>query len=49
MFGIEHLTGDAQAVATVGVVVVEALVLNVGYAALSRVASPAVTAALTEA
>ncbi|MBX0293304.1 DUF7512 family protein [Haloarcula nitratireducens] len=35
MFGLESLSGSAQAVATVGVVFAEALVLYVGYGALS--------------
>lgn len=48
MFGIEYLTGDAQAAAIVGIIVAEALILNVGYGLLVRAAGPAVTAALTE-
>ncbi|WP_396612796.1 hypothetical protein ACH9L7_05845 [Haloferax sp. S1W] len=34
MFGIETLTGSSQAAALVGVVLVEAMVLYVGYGAL---------------
>ena len=40
MFGIETLTGNAQAVALVGLVLVEAAVLYLGYGALERVAGP---------
>ncbi|WP_433629822.1 DUF7512 family protein [Halomicrococcus sp. NG-SE-24] len=40
MLGIESLSGNALAVATVGVVLAEAMVLYVGYGALSRVAGP---------
>ena len=47
MFGIEHLTGNAQAAAVVAVVVGEALALNLVYAGLARVAGPAVTEAVT--
>jgi hypothetical protein len=40
MFGIESLSGTAHAVAVVGLVLVEAMVLYVGYGALTRVAGP---------
>jgi hypothetical protein len=49
MFGIEQLTGNAQAAAIVGVVLAEALVLNAGYGVLARAVRPAITDALTEA
>lgn len=42
MFGIENLSGTAQAVALVGTVLVEAMVLYVGYGALTRVLGPSV-------
>jgi hypothetical protein len=42
MFGIETLSGTAQAVALVGIVFVEAILLYVGYGALTRVLGPAV-------
>ena len=47
MFGIESLTGVAHAGALVAVVLVEAMVLYVGYGGLERVAGPAVHHALT--
>ncbi|WP_458207598.1 DUF7512 family protein [Haladaptatus sp. NG-SE-30] len=37
MVGIESFGGNVQAVSTVGIVLVEAIVLYVGYGALSRV------------
>lgn len=49
MFGIEQLTGNAQAAAIVGIVLAEALVLNVGYGVLVRAARPAIIDALTGA
>jgi hypothetical protein len=42
MFGIETLTGSAQAAALVGLVLVEAMLLYVGYGALTRVLSPTI-------
>lgn len=42
MFGLELLGGTAQAVATVGIVLAEAIVLYVGYGALTHVAGPQV-------
>jgi hypothetical protein len=47
MFGIETLGGTAEAVASVGLVLVEALVLYVGYGTLTRVAGPAITEAVS--
>lgn len=40
MFGLEALTGNAQAVALVGIVLVEAIVLYVGYGGLERYVGP---------
>ncbi len=40
MFGIETLTGSSYATAIVGIVLVEAMVLYVGYGTLTRVAGP---------
>ncbi|WP_171052304.1 hypothetical protein [Haloterrigena sp. H1] len=37
MFGIESLSGNAQAVALVGVVLLEAMILYVGYGGLEQV------------
>lgn len=42
MIGLETLGGSAQAVATIGVVLAEAVTLYVGYGAVTRIASPAV-------
>ncbi|MFC7203737.1 hypothetical protein ACFQJC_09435 [Haloferax namakaokahaiae] len=42
MFGIETLTGSTQAVALVGLVLVEAMLLYVGYGALTRALSPTI-------
>jgi hypothetical protein len=39
MVGMEMLSGDAQAAVLVGVVLLEAIVLYVGYGALEQVAS----------
>jgi hypothetical protein len=46
MFGIETLSGPAQAAATVGVVFLEAIVLYVGYGALTRLGASTVLDAL---
>jgi hypothetical protein len=46
MFGIETLTGPAYAGAMVGIVLVEALLLYVGYGGLMRVAGPSVKDAI---
>jgi hypothetical protein len=46
MFGIESLSGPAYAGALVGIVLVEALLLYVGYGALTRVAGPSVKDAI---
>lgn len=48
MFGVETLSGQAQALATVGVVLAEAAVLYACYGAVTRVAAPAVRGALGE-
>jgi hypothetical protein len=42
MFGIESLSGNAQAAVMVGLVLLEAMVLYVGYGALTQMAGPAV-------
>ena len=42
MFGIETLGGSTQAAALVGIVLVEAMVLYVGYGALESVLGPTV-------
>jgi len=36
MFGLEALTGSTEPVATLGLVLVEAIVLHFGYGALSQ-------------
>jgi hypothetical protein len=46
MFGIESLSGNAQAAVLVGVVLVEAMVLYVGYGALTRAVGDAITDAI---
>jgi hypothetical protein len=46
MFGIESLSGNAQAVVLVGIVLVEAAALYVGYGALERIVGPTIAAAL---
>ncbi|WP_430506440.1 DUF7512 family protein [Haloparvum sp. PAK95] len=46
MFGIETLSGPAQAAATVGVVFLEAIALYVGYGALTQLAASTVLDAL---
>jgi hypothetical protein len=43
MFGIETLSGNAQAVALIGVVLAEAIVLYAGYGALESVLARRVT------
>ncbi|MGZ0746937.1 DUF7512 family protein [Haloparvum sp. AD34] len=42
MFGLEALTGSTRAVATVGLVLVEAIILYLGYGALSQTVGSAV-------
>ncbi|MEF8788531.1 MAG: hypothetical protein V5A61_00245 [Haloarculaceae archaeon] len=42
MFGIETLSGNAQAAALIGIVLVEAIVLHVGYSGLTKLAAPTV-------
>jgi hypothetical protein len=42
MFGIETLSGNAQAAALIGIVLVEAIVLHVGYSGLTRITAPTV-------
>nr|WP_136715517.1 hypothetical protein [Halorientalis salina] len=42
MFGIESLSGNAQAAALVGIVLFEAIVLYVGYGGLEQLFGPAV-------
>jgi hypothetical protein len=46
MFGIESVSGSAQAVATVGLVLAEAIVLYVVYGALSSTVGSTVIDAL---
>ena len=46
MFGIETLTGTTHAGAVVAAVLVEAIVLYVGYGTLTRVAGPEIETAL---
>ena len=46
MFGIETLTGPVQAVALVGLVLVEAALLYVGYGWIERALQPLLVAAL---
>jgi hypothetical protein len=46
MFGIETLGGTAQAAVLVGVVLLEALLLYVGYGGLTRLLGPHVQRAL---
>ncbi|WP_425601201.1 DUF7512 family protein [Haloplanus halobius] len=46
MFGLESLSSSTQAVATVGLVLAEAIVLYVGYGALSNTVGPAVVDAI---
>ena len=40
MFGIESLSGNAQAAALIGLVLAEAIVLHVGYSGLTRLVAP---------
>lgn len=40
MFGLEALSSSVQAVATVGTVFTEAIVLYIGYGAVTQIASP---------
>ena len=44
MFGIETLTGSTYATAIVGIVLVEAMALYVGYGTLTRLAGPQILA-----
>ena len=46
MFGIETLTGPAYSAAIVGLVLVEAMVLYVGYGGLTRVVGTHITNAI---
>ncbi len=46
MFGIETLSGNAQAATLVGIVLVEAMVLYVGYGALTAAVGPSVRKAI---
>lgn len=41
MIGFEILGGSAQAVATIGLVLAEAITLYLGYGAVTRIVSPA--------
>jgi hypothetical protein len=42
MFGLENLSGNAYAAAMVGLVLVEAMILYVGYGGLTRAIGPAI-------
>lgn len=46
MFGIETLDGSAQAAALIGAVLVEAIVLYVGYGTIVSLVGPSVTEAI---
>lgn len=46
MFGIETLSGSAQAAATVGLILSEAIALYIGYGALTRITGSTVHEAL---
>ncbi|NHN57598.1 MULTISPECIES: hypothetical protein [Halorussus] len=46
MFGLETLSGPVGAAALIGAVLLEAVVLYVGYGALERLLGPTVTAVL---
>ncbi|ELZ91197.1 hypothetical protein C440_12824 [Haloferax mucosum ATCC BAA-1512] len=46
MFGIETLTGNVQAAVLVGIVLTEAMVLYVGYGAMTRALGPSVKKAI---
>lgn len=46
MVGIETLSGSTQAVATVGLILSEAITLYIGYGALTRIAGSTVHEAL---
>jgi hypothetical protein len=46
MFGLENASGIEGAVAVIGVVLVEAILLYVGYGALERLVGPALIDAL---
>ncbi|WP_267641245.1 DUF7512 family protein [Haloarchaeobius amylolyticus] len=46
MFGIESLSGNAQAAALIGIVLVEAAILYVGYGLLERVLGPIIRDAI---
>jgi hypothetical protein len=46
MFGIESLTGPAGAATLIGVVLVEALLLYIGYGVLERVLGPTIARVL---
>lgn len=43
MFGIETLSGPTGAAALIGIVLVEAILLYVGYGVLERLFGPAIT------
>jgi hypothetical protein len=47
MFGLENATGIDGALLVVGVVLVEAIILYVGYGILERVFGPAIVDALS--
>jgi hypothetical protein len=40
MLGIESLSGNAQAAALIGLVLLEAIALHVGYSGLTRITAP---------
>jgi len=46
MFGLENLSGNAYAAAMVGIVLVEAMILYVGYGGLTRALGPVIKNAI---
>jgi hypothetical protein len=48
MFGIESLSGSTQAAALVGIVLLQASVLYVGYGGMERVFGPKITEVVEE-
>ena len=48
MFGIETLGGSSHAATVVGLVLIEAMALYVGYGTLTRLAGPGIKTAIRE-
>jgi hypothetical protein len=46
MFGVEQFSGNVQAAVLVGIVLVEAALLYVGYGGIERVAAPKIRSML---